>query len=103
MSVFALLPPACRHWRAPDNSPLLHMVGRAWTARLVSPAALAARRRGAPRRRVYNVPMQEKSPARKRRNGVAAAAGSGSSPNRLELVHEAARAHFSTRGYEAAS
>src|SRR4051812_35316788 len=62
----------------------------------------AARRRGAPRRRVYNVPMQEKSPARKRRNGVAAA-GSGSSPNRLELVHEAARAHFSTRGYEAAS
>jgi AcrR family transcriptional regulator len=34
---------------------------------------------------------------------VAAVAGDGSPPNRLELVHEAARAHFSTRGYEAAS
>jgi AcrR family transcriptional regulator len=30
-------------------------------------------------------------------------AGNGPPPNRLELVHEAARAHFSTRGYEAAS
>src|SRR4051812_4534729 len=119
MSVFALLPPACRHWRAPDNSPLLHMVGRASAGRLVDPAALAAVMqpeggctavsigpliwRSAPRRRVYNVPMQEKGTPRRRRNGVAAAAGSGSPPNRLELVHEAARAHFSTRGYEAAS
>jgi AcrR family transcriptional regulator len=47
--------------------------------------------------------MQEKRAARKRRNGVAAAPGGGSPPNRLELVHEAARAHFSSRGYEAAS
>lgn len=47
--------------------------------------------------------MQEKRAARKRRNGVAAAPGGGTPPNRLELVHEAARAHFSTRGYEAAS
>src|SRR3954469_13351823 len=47
--------------------------------------------------------MQEKGPTRKRRNGVAGAPGRRSPPNRLELVHEAARAHFSTRGYEAAS
>jgi AcrR family transcriptional regulator len=47
--------------------------------------------------------MQEKRAPRKRRNGVTAVPGGGSPPNRLELVHEAARAHFSTRGYEAAS
>jgi TetR/AcrR family transcriptional regulator, cholesterol catabolism regulator len=47
--------------------------------------------------------MPEKSAARKRRNGVQAAPGNGSPSNRLELVHEAARAHFSTLGYEAAS
>jgi AcrR family transcriptional regulator len=47
--------------------------------------------------------MQGKRAARKRGNGVAAVPGGGSPPNRLELVHEAARLHFSTRGYEAAS
>jgi AcrR family transcriptional regulator len=47
--------------------------------------------------------MQEKSAARRRRNGATAAAGTGAPPNRLDMVHEAARAHFSTRGYEAAS
>ena len=47
--------------------------------------------------------MQGKRPTRRRRNGVAAVAGAGAPPNRLELVHEAARAHFATRGYEAAS
>jgi AcrR family transcriptional regulator len=52
---------------------------------------------------VYNVAMQEKGTARRRRNGVSAVAGNGASTNRLELVHEAARTHFSTRGYEAAS
>jgi AcrR family transcriptional regulator len=52
---------------------------------------------------VYNLAMQEKRPGRRRRDGAAAVAGNGASPNRLELVHEAARAHFSTRGYEAAS
>src|SRR3954469_511821 len=47
--------------------------------------------------------MQEKSAARRRRNGATAAAGTGAPPNRLHMVHEAARAHFATRGYEAAS
>ena len=47
--------------------------------------------------------MQEKRPARRRRESVPAGASNGSPSNRLELVHEAARAHFSTRGYEAAS
>lgn len=47
--------------------------------------------------------MQEKRSTRRRRNGLADVAGAGSPPNRLELVHEAARAHFATRGYEATS
>jgi AcrR family transcriptional regulator len=52
---------------------------------------------------VYNLAMPEKRLPRRRREAVPALAGNGASPNRLELVHEAARAHFSTRGYEAAS
>src|SRR3954469_25543100 len=47
--------------------------------------------------------MQEKSAARRRRNGATAAAGTGAPPNRLDMGHEAAGAHFSTRGCEAAS
>jgi AcrR family transcriptional regulator len=47
--------------------------------------------------------MQEKGAARRRRNGVGAGPGPGAPPNRLDMVHEAARLHFSTRGYEAAS
>jgi AcrR family transcriptional regulator len=47
--------------------------------------------------------MQEKGAARRRRNGVSAAPGPGAPPNRLDMVHEAARVHFSSRGYEAAS
>lgn len=47
--------------------------------------------------------MQEKRTARRRRNGVATAPGDSAPPHRLELVHDAARAHFSTRNYEAVS
>ena len=47
--------------------------------------------------------MQAKRSTRRRRNGLADAAGAGTPPNRLELVHEAARAHFASHGYEAAS
>jgi AcrR family transcriptional regulator len=47
--------------------------------------------------------MQEKRAARRRRNGVVTAPGDSTPPTRLELVHEAARSHFATRGYEAAS
>jgi AcrR family transcriptional regulator len=47
--------------------------------------------------------MPEKRATRRRRGGATTDQGNGSPPNRLELVHEAARLHFSTRGYEAAS
>jgi AcrR family transcriptional regulator len=47
--------------------------------------------------------MQEKRSPRRRRNGLAEIASAGTPPNRLELVHEAARAHFASHGYEAAS
>jgi AcrR family transcriptional regulator len=46
------------------------------------------------------VPVKNVTP--RRRNGVAGAS-SGEPTNRLELVREAARTHFSERGYEAAS
>lgn len=61
--------------------------------------------RRSPECAVYNGPDMATRPVRSpRRKGAASVAESGSaSVNRLELVREAARAHFSTRGYEAAS